>query len=661
MGTFQRQLIAWMAGVFAAVTGHAAEPVTLAALPADLTQLSLNELLSIEVSSVSKRIEPLAQAAAAIFVLTGEEIRRSGVHSIAEALRMVPGLQVARTDALGYEVTSRGMGDDLLEVRLDGRSVYSPFTSSVFWDTLDVDLGDIERIEVIRGPGAALWGANAVNGVINIITKASSETQRTEVHAGAGNEERAFASARTGVRVGAIGDARFYAQARSRDGSKRDDGSDADDGGNIARTGFRSDLLIGRGHDRAPDRLLLEGDYYHGDFHGASPYGGYSPLDVGGADVVGRWTRTLASGSELAVQAYYDHTLRDFHEIYREARDTLDVDAHHTLRVGDRHQLIYGIGFRGTHDRFGEAPEYSVVVDPSSRTNQTWSAFIQDEIALVPESTTLTIGSRFEHNDITGFEFEPNARLGWQVGERVFTWASVARAVRMPNRYDTSIALYCPPPDGIPDTCGPGLLPLGNPRINSENVIAYEWGLRFWSAHDFSADVALFYNDYRRLVSQETVLPLFDNKLAARSVGGELSLTWKPTRSLDVRASYNELHIRARTTGDGTDTPDADYMGDGWPKHQAGLRVGWMPAPKWTLDGFLRYVGAQEAIGIPSYTELNLRAAWRVRPSLELAVVGENLLHARHAEDASAINVNDLSAFAQLERSLTVELTWSWQ
>src|SRR5581483_7869337 len=230
MGNPNRHWIALLAGLLAAASGHAAEPMRLAALPADLTQLSLNELLSIEVTSVSKRMEPLAQAAAAIFVLTGEEIRRSGAHSIAEALRMVPGLQIARTDALGYEITSRGMGDDLLEVRLDGRSVYSPFTSAVFWDTLDVDLADIERIEVIRGPGAALWGANAVNGVINIITKTASETQGTQVRAGVGNEEKAFASARSGVRVGAIGDARFYAQARSRDGSKRDDGSDADDG-----------------------------------------------------------------------------------------------------------------------------------------------------------------------------------------------------------------------------------------------------------------------------------------------------------------------------------------------------------------------------------------------------------------------------------------------
>src|SRR5581483_5738414 len=351
MGNPNRHWIALLAGLLAAASGHAAEPMRLAALPADLTQLSLNELLSIEVTSVSKRMEPLAQAAAAIFVLTGEEIRRSGAHSIAEALRMVPGLQIARTDALGYEITSRGMGDDLLEVRLEGRSVYSPFTSAVFWDTLDVDLADIERIEVIRGPGAALWGANAVNG--------------------------------------AIGDARFYAQARSRDGSKRDDGSDADDGGSIARTGFRSDLLIGRGHDRAPDRLLLEGDYYHGDFHAASPYGGYAPLDVGGADFIGRWTRTLAGGSELAVQTYYDHTLRDFHGIYREMRDTVDLDAQHTMRIGTRHQLIYGLGYRGTHDRFGEPPEHTVVVDPPSRRNQTWSAFVQDEIALAP--VTLTV------------------------------------------------------------------------------------------------------------------------------------------------------------------------------------------------------------------------------------------------------------------------------
>lgn len=640
----------------------AREPIMLAALPSDLTQLSLNDLLSIEVTSVSRRAEPLREAAAAVFVLTGDEIRRSGVHSIAEALRMVPGLQVSRSSALNYLVTSRGIGADKLEVRLDGRSVYTPLASTVFWDTLDTYLPDIDRIEVIRGPGAALWGANAVNGVINIVTKAASETRGTQIGGGSGNFERAFAGARTGGRLGNAGDVRIYALAHERGDSEFADGSDAADGGNQAQAGFRADFKPDGDGDR--DRVTVSGDYYHGRQRASGVVGNPTRPDASGANLLARWGHTLNHDSELSLQTYYDADRRMQPTLYAEKRETFDVDLQHKLKLSDTQEIIYGAGYRHTKDQIGQPPDFLIFVDPASKTRETLSAFGQDQISLADGAGMLTLGTKFEHNDITGFEFQPNARLGWNLRKNVFSWLSVARAVRTPNRFDTDTAIFCPPPDGVPGLCSPGdVLRIGNPDIRSETLMAYEWGLRYSARHGWSADLALFHNDYDDLInglSSSSAFGGFSNGLRAHAQGGELTLNWATFSNLDLQAYFAALRVRAQSQSGAADVPAEQALEGSDPRQQAGLRASWRPAPAWNVDGFLRFVGRIPQRELPAYTELNLRTGWRVKPGLELALVGENLLHARHAEQGGDTD-SAFSPQALSQRSLTLEVIWDWE
>ncbi|HZP13873.1 MAG TPA: TonB-dependent receptor [Nevskiaceae bacterium] len=642
--------------------------VAAADLPPDLTELSLNDLLDIEVTSVSRHAEPLHEAAAAIFVLTGEEIRRSGARSIAEALRMVPGLQVARFDANSYQITSRGMGTDKLEVRLDGRSVYSPLTSTVFWDALDTYLPDIDRIEVIRGPGAALWGANAVNGVINIVTRPSSETHGTQVVAAVGNEEKASAALRAGASLGDRGDVRVYALAHERDASVQPDGAHSSDGGSHAQAGFRADLLTSPDSSKPGDQLMVSSDFYKARERAVNFTGGAGHIDVTGANATTRWTHPFGPTSDLSIQAYYDTDRRNQATLYAEKRETVDFDLQHRFDFGKRHQVIWGFGYRRTSDNIGQPPDDFIFVEPAERVHRTWSAFAQDQIALAGDRGQLTLGSKFEHNDITGFEAQPNLKLGWRLSRDWFTWGSIARAVRMPNRFDTDVAAFCPPPNGFPGFCGPGdIVRLGNPDVKSETLIAYEWGLRMKAGNGFSADLALFHNDYDRLINgisaSSSALGGFSNDLRAKETGGELVLTWAARADLDLQAWFAALHVDARSRSGAPESPDEEALEGRDPREQAGLRVNWRPASGYAIDSFLRYVGHVRAQDTPAYTELDLRGSWRPLPSLEVALVGQNLLHASHVEQGA--DASDAAAgFAQvnrLQRSVLLELSWEWK
>ncbi len=618
----------------------------------DLTQMSLEDLLSIEVTSVSKRAEPLSDAAAAITVLTGEEIRRSGVRSIAEALRMVPGLNVARTNAQGYAVSARGFNSssaDKLEILLDGRSVYTPLFSGVFWDSLDTFMPDIDRIEVIRGPGAALWGANAVNGVINIVTRPADQTQDTRIIASGGMEQRGAVGVRSGTRIGDQAWLRLYGIAKEIDRSRRADNSEVEDGGRTQQFGFRSDWQAS-----AQDQLTVSGDYFDGAFraNGATstePVG----IDVNGGHLLAHWARGNSTGVQSSAQMYYDHSERRQPTIYAEVRDTLSVELQQGRTLASNHFLLYGASYRTSSDQTGEAPDYAVIWAPSERTLQTYSAFVQDQITL-SATTVLTLGSKFEHNDFTGFEFQPNIRLGWHAAPDVFVWSSLARAVRTPNRLDSDIALYCPPPDGFPGTCGPGLARIGNPDLDAEVLIALDGGLRWTVSPAVSMDLALFANRYSHLKSTERDTPVgrYANLLEGKSLGGELSLNWQARHNVRVQASYSNLDLTVEPRSGSTDTQTATQWEGSSPQHQAGLRLSWDPHPNWTLNGFVRYVGALNAYDVPAYTELSLRTAWRLRPGLELALVGDNLLDDQHAEFGAAPNRSEL------ERDLMLTLDW---
>lgn len=657
-GGYALALASVMALTAAAQPAWAQEGMDLAAnTSADLSALSLDQLLNIEVTSVSKRPEKLAEAAAAIYVLTGDEIHRHGARNIAEALRMVPGLQVARTDARGYAVSARGFNgssSDKLQVLLDGRSVYTPLTSAVFWDVLDTYMDDIDRIEVIRGPGATLWGANAVNGVINIITRHSSETLDTRLSGGVGSEDRARAELRTGTRIGESGTARLYIKGAERSAGIKADGSDSDDGSRVLQAGIRSDWEPISGHT-----LMVSADTYSDRFKVPPSVVSASkqPTDASGTNLLARWTDATRTDSSWTLQTYYDQYRRNVPGTFYERRETLDLDFQQQLQLGTRNTLIYGLGYRGTSDETGEAPGYVIVFSPRDRITRMQSAFIQDQLSLLDGRVVVTAGSKFEHNDFTGFEIQPSLRVGWQVAPEIFTWSSVSRAVRTPNRLNSDIAIFCPPPAGFPGVCGPGLFPIGNPNVASEKLIAYEWGLRLWNERGVSLDLATFYNTYTSLLSTEkppgSPIGRYDNKMRGSSYGAELAADWRPRNNLDVKASYSYLRLDVTPDAGSTDTTTEASREGADPRHQAGIRILYQPADQWTMSSFLRYVGGLHAYSIPAYTELNLRVAYQLKPGLELSIAGQNLLAPRHPEFGAA------TSRSETQRSVLFGVNWT--
>jgi iron complex outermembrane recepter protein len=655
----------WRPGVlWAPVLAAALATPALAevAAAADLTELSLDDLMEIEVVSVSGRAEPLGLAAAAIHVITGEEIRRSGARSIAEALRLVPGMNVARTSADDYAISARGFQNtgDKLQVLMDGRSVYTPLTSAVFWDVLETDLGSIDRIEVIRGPGATVWGANAVNGVVNVITKSAADTRGGEFEFAAGSEERAAATLRAGTAVGDSGHARFYAKARERDAAATADGGAALDGQHLVQGGLRSDWELG-----SRQTLTVSGDLYSSHVPDAGIQSPQVETSASGANLNSRWAWTSATGSRVSATFSFDHYRRDIPETYREERDTYDAGLQHDFRAGRAHEISYGIGYRHSSDDTG-GPPLAIIFSPPSRKLETFSAYAQDQIRL-GERVIWTLGAKFEHNDFTGDEVQPGTRLGWVLAPEWFTWAAVSRAVRTPNRLDHDIAIYCPPPDGFPGLCeGDETLSIGSRDFDSEKLIAYEWGVRHARGEHWSADLAVFYNDYNDLRSTETGddgLRLA-NELEGRGAGAELSLAWRPRSGFDALLSYSFLDLEIDAKPGSTDTSTAATIEGGSPRHQAGLRVYYRPHEKWTVDGFLRHVGrlAQTAnpgaentdTSVPAYTELNLRIAYRPLPQLELILRGENLLDDQHPEYGAA------DTRSELQRSVQIGFSWIW-
>ncbi|HUP91818.1 MAG TPA: TonB-dependent receptor [Solimonas sp.] len=659
---FIRPHLALLAGLAWAGSALAAGPVEIAALPEDLTQLSLEDLLNVEVTSVSRRAEPLFDAAAAVFVLTGEEIRRSGVRSIAEALRLVPGLQVARPNVHAYAISARGFNNtsaDKMEVLLDGRSVYTPLSSAVFWDVLETYLPDIDRIEVIRGPGATLWGANAVNGVINIVTRSAQDTQGISAVAYAGNEERYGAGARLGARVGEAGSVRLYAQGLARDESALASGKRAPDGMRMQQAGMRSDWSIGQG------TLTVSGDGYDASEQSNRINGTPTDTDVSGGDVLARWTCCAQDDGRWSLQGSYDGYVRNAPTVFSEQRRTGALDFQQQWELGASHTVVYGLGARVSHDTTGGVP-LAVLFVPAARTLGTYSAFVQDQMSMLDRRASLTLGSKFEYTTTTGFEVQPSIRFGWQASEPVFIWAAVSRAVRTPNRIDQDVAIFCPPPDGFPGTCGPDtLLRIGNPGLDSEKVLAYEWGLRVRSGKRLSWDLATYYNDYSELRSTESSPPFFtfDNRLRAHGYGAELSAIWQAGEHLQLRPFYSFLALHAQAEPGSSDIQTAANLEGSNPRHQAGLRAAWDPAPRWNVDSFLRYVAALPRAGtpsatsgstrVPAYAELDLRLAYSFPAGLELGLVGANLLDSRHPEFGPE------ATRSELQRSLLLELRWS--
>jgi iron complex outermembrane receptor protein len=510
------------------------------AMEIEPTELSIEELMRVKIISVSKKPEPWFEAPAAVYVITGDNIRRSGVTSIAEALRMAPGVDVARNDAATWAVGVRGFTDvfnSKLLVLIDGRTVNSPFAGGVEWDVRDTPLEDIDRIEVIRGPGGTLWGNNAVNGVINIITKGARDTQGLLVSAGGGDFERAFGTLRYGGRIDDETFFRVYAKYFKREDFLLPNGDEAHDGWNMLRGGFRADW------ERAAANLFtVEGDIYSGEERAVTPVPILTPPFgqvlsnnnvLAGGHLLGRWTHTLADNSETRLQIYYDRTERD-HDNFSETRDTVDIDSQYRFRLGLRQEIICGLGYRLQHDEIGST--FAASFDPDSRTMNLFNVYAQDEIELVKNRLSLTVGTKVEHNDFTGFEIEPSVRMKWTPTANQTVWAAVSRAVSTPARgpHDNRINVQAFPTDSTV-----ALVSIfGNPDLQSEAVLAYELGYRLQPHPRLWFDVATFYNVYEHLLSVEPGEPrpedshllipfTTDDKLDGESYGAEVAARWQ--------------------------------------------------------------------------------------------------------------------------------------
>ncbi|HTT08653.1 MAG TPA: TonB-dependent receptor [Gammaproteobacteria bacterium] len=625
------------------ITGSAgANAIDQGTSAADLSRMSIEDLANIQVTSVSKRPEPLSNAAASIYVITGDDIRRAGATSLPEALRLAPNLEVAQKNAHDWAITARGFNTDLankLLVLIDGRTVYTPLFSGVFWDRQDYLLEDIDRIEVISGPGSTLWGANAVNGVINIITKSAKDTQGAYLEGGGGSELQGFGGGRYGAKLAPDVYIRGYGKYFDRDNEVLTNGKNASDSWNMGQGGFRLDAEVS-----PQNNLTLQGDYYDGDENLAT--GG--DAGVSGNNILGRWSHTFSSGSDMSLQFYYDRThLSDPTPasvagplvlappgVLKDDLDTYDVDFQHRLHLGDRNSIVWGLGYRFTSDVVGNSPGLAFI--PPVLEHDLFSGFVQDEIALW-DSLTFTLGTKVEHNDYTGFEFEPSARLAWTFAERQTLWAAVSRAVRIPSRVDRDERL--PTPNFAPFIQN---LLIGGADFASETVIAYELGYRAQLGSKVNASVSGFYNDYDNIRSTSltpvTVFPLFfENNLKGDTYGFEFSGTYQALDWWRLRVGYNLLKEdifvrRGRTDFNNAFNETAD------PQQQFSLRSS-MDLPYSTeLDVGLRWVDELPTnnsgiiVTVPDYVEMDARLGWRLTKNIELSIVGQNLLHDHHQE-----------------------------
>jgi iron complex outermembrane recepter protein len=589
-----------------------------------LKKLSIEQLMNLQVTSVSKRPERLAQSAAAIQVITGEDIRRSGASSLPEALRLASNLEVAQIDSRQWAIGARGFNGtttNKLLVLIDGRTVYTPLYSGVFWDVQQVALDDIDRIEVISGPGATLWGANAVNGVINVITKHAKDTDGLLVSGGGGTELRGFGTVRYGGTLGSDVRYRVYGMGFQREATALPTGPDAGDDWHLGQGGFRMDWDAS-----SASQVTVQGDLYDGRIGQPTPSGQPNPGDVAvsGHNVIGKWSRAMSERSNVAVQVYYDRTHRDIPNVFGENLDIYDIDLQHQVRLGARHDVVWGLGYRLMNDRVANSATIAFL--PADVTRQWFTGFVQDEIALVPDRFHLALGSKVEHNDYTGFEIQPSGRVSWQVDSSALLWAAVSRALRTPSRIDRE--LYSP--------AQPPYVLAGGPNFHSEEELAYELGYRH--QHGVLAlSVATFYSRYYGLRSVEQVNPpaafpiVLANGQAGESYGAELTGQYWPTRGWRLRAGYTELRVHIWPYPGSTDRSHGSAESN-TPDRQFFLASSLDLPAQLRLDGVFRALSEIATMQVPAYAELNARLTWQPAASLGLSLVGQGLLHDRHAE-----------------------------
>ena len=641
--------------------------------PPDLANESLEDLMNIKVTSVSKQEQKVSRTAAAIFVITSEDIRRSGATNIPDLLRMVPGVDVAQINANTWAVSIRGFNtrfSDKLLVMVDGRSVYTPTFGGVYWDVVDLPLEDIERIEVIRGPGGSVWGANAVNGVINIITKAAAETKGAMVVAGGGNTDEGFATLQYGGSLGAKTDFRVYTKYFNQDHNPGLSGPDGGDGWGVLRGGFRADAAFS-----SKDNLTIQGDLYRGEAGQAEPYlaSVTSPLElvaigvnVSGGFVQGIWNHTFSARSGTSLQVSYQQYKRN--DLILENRGTVDIDFQNHFLWGERQNIIWGLDYRNS--RTTTVGTLAASLNPADLTTQLFSSFIQDEFALIHDRLYLTVGTKLEHDYYNGFSLMPSGRVVWTPSDHQTLWAAVSRTARTPSAIDASVRYNFGGFIGAGGT--PTLISfIGNPNVKNEDLLAYEAGYRTMLSDRVSVDLAAYYNSYTNQDTVEPTTPFiedtpapphldvpetYENLMYGETQGLEIFANWKVLDRWTLSPGYAFEQIHMHLEPESQDTTSVSAAEGSSPVHSAQLRSHVVLPRNLAWDTSLFFTDRIADPVIPAYTRLDTGLTWQWKKGVVFSLVGQNLLKDRHLE------YDDLyssTATTLVKRSVYAKVTWS--
>ena len=636
--------------------------------PVPLRELSLEQLGRLEITTVSKQPAEVWRTPAAITVLTQDDIRRSGVTTLPELLRLVGGVQVSRLDSDHWAIGIRGLTNAFskaLLVMIDGRSVYTPLFGGVYWQVQETLLEDVERIEVIRGPGGTIWGSNAVAGVINVITKHTRDTVGVLVAAGAGNVDQGRASVRFGDTLGDALSYRVYGTGSVRDAQHHVDGDPFDDW-SLGQVGFHLDFTRGDGGS-----IRLQGDTYTGTMGERTAVGSFSPPSrlvlrgddiVRGGHVLARWERDVFGATQLRLQGYYDRTVRNAIH-FGEDRNTVDVDVLLRTPLGRRQQLSWGAGARNSRSNTTQVvPTLSVV--PEDRDQRLASLFAQDEIELLSEELFLTVGTKLEYNTYSGWEVQPSVRALWRVDTQESLWGAVTRAVRTPSRIETDLRLTA---FGLPSPLA-YVQVAGTPAFDAERLVAVEAGYRRLVTPAFYLDVTAFHNTFQGLASYGTFVPsvqtspiphllfstTYQNGIDAASDGFEVAGDFRPASWLRTRGAYALFSIDTKTRPGHTEDPlNLQAYQDSVPRHQGSVQA------SLTLPGRVEVDYAQRAVsqivfhGVPRYVTGDARVGWQVVNGVTLAVAAQNLWAPNHVEFPR----NDFEPIG-IRRSVHVSVTW---
>ena len=589
---------------------------------ASLLKLSLEDLMNIKVTSVSKNSEKLEEAASAIQVITQADIHNSGAKTLPEALRLASNLQVAQVNSSQWAISARGFNNVLankLLVLINGRAVYTPMYAGVFWDVQNVLLEDIDRIEVISGPGGALWGSNAVNGVINVITKSSKDTKGFYAEAGAGSNLPGTASLRYGGKLNDKITYRMFGAGFHLGNTQLTNGSKANDEWTMGRAGLRMDWDV-----TPKDLITFEGSIYSGR---PNPDGNDTSIIARGDNLTVRWSHSASARSDFQLQFYYDHTLRNFGNGFKEVLKTYDIDWQNRIALCDRHEVTYGANFRIMDHNVTNLPLFGFF--PGRKDLYLYSAFAQDKIALIKDRLRFTIGAKIEHNSYTDFEFQPNARLAFTPTKKQTIWAAVSQAVRTPSRIDRDFVAFL----------APGLAFIrGDSNFVSETLTAYELGWRIQPSKNLSVSASSFYNVYDNIRSAEPGpippfnIPItFGNGVKGASYGIELSGIYQLTSWWNLKGGYTffkkDLSLKSGSKDANNATAESDD-----PQHQFVIQSKVILPARFEFGTVIRYIDKLPKPYVPSYFGLDLRVGWRPSKAIELNLVAQNLLDKYHSE-----------------------------